>query len=59
MGNKGVRMRIIVCPHLQKSDTGIAAMIKMCLLLPRHVGREFPLPKGLPPHASSDAKWDN
>lgn len=59
MESEGMRMRIIVLPHLQKSDTGITPMTKMCLLLPRCVERELPLPEGLPPYASSDAKWDN
>ena len=49
MGSEGVRMRIIVFPHLQKSDTGIAAMIKMCLLLRGHIGRELPFPRACLP----------
>lgn len=50
MRSKGVRMRVIVLPYLQKSDPGITAMLKMCLLLPRRTA----LPELLPPHASSE-----
>lgn len=55
MESKGMRMKIIVLVHLQKSGMGSTEILKMCLLLPRCTA----FPEVLPPHASSDAKRNN